>query len=59
MEKRCLPNTVVQHPTNSIPQSARPQSDTSTASEESDDEIKLPFQHKKHHKNKVYTTTEE
>eukprot|EP00957_Ditylum_brightwellii_P090179 6868473-Ditylum_brightwellii.AAC.1 len=38
MKERCLPNTEGQQPINSSPQSARPQFDTSTTSEESDDE---------------------
>jgi len=42
MKKRRLPNTVGQQPINSSPQS-----DTSTASEESDEESKSPPQHKK------------
>eukprot|EP00957_Ditylum_brightwellii_P025119 1901358-Ditylum_brightwellii.AAC.1 len=46
VKKRRLPNTAMQQPINSSPQSARPQSDTSTASEESDDESTSPSQYK-------------
>eukprot|EP00957_Ditylum_brightwellii_P083319 6335014-Ditylum_brightwellii.AAC.1 len=45
-KKRHLPNTAVQQPIYSSPQSARPQSGTSTTSEESDDESKSPPQRK-------------
>eukprot|EP00957_Ditylum_brightwellii_P145974 11116299-Ditylum_brightwellii.AAC.1 len=53
MKKRHLPNTAVQQPINSSPQSTGPQSDTSTTSEESDDEIKsLPHQKQSLHHNR-------
>eukprot|EP00957_Ditylum_brightwellii_P111213 8480676-Ditylum_brightwellii.AAC.1 len=44
VKKRRIPNTAVQQPINLSPQSARPQSDTSTTSKESDDESTSPRQ---------------
>eukprot|EP00957_Ditylum_brightwellii_P159549 12145730-Ditylum_brightwellii.AAC.1 len=46
VKQRRLPNATVQRPINSSPQSVKPQSDTSTASEESDDESTFPPQRK-------------